>query len=210
MVYNAGQSCVARSRLLVHRPQLPRVEAVLKQCLEPVTLGPGVEDPDMGPLINGKQWNLVTQACRTAEAQGARVAHRGQVPSRLAPGRFLPPTVFSDVVPAMDIARQEVFGPVIAVMPYDTEEEGIALANDTEYGLAAELWAGSPAKAHGVAQRLNASHITINGSGGFGIEVPFGGIGRSGYGREGGEEGLLQYTRVKSVYLGIDKGEPRS
>jgi len=121
----------------------------------------------------------------------------------------LPPTVFG-VDPSAPLAHDEVFGPVLALIAYDTEEEGIAIANDTEYGLAAELWSGNPAKAHGTARRINASHITINGSGGFGIEVPFGGIGRSGYGREGGEEGLLQYTRVKSVYMGIDLGEEHS
>jgi acyl-CoA reductase-like NAD-dependent aldehyde dehydrogenase len=209
LVYNAGQSCVARSRFIIHRSQVKKAEQVLQDALAKTTLGHGIDDPDMGPLINGKQWTMVNQACIDAETRGARVVFRGDVPKTLLPGRFLPPTVFG-VSPTMDLARDEVFGPVLALIPYDTEEEGIAIANDTEYGLAAELWSGSPAKAHGVARRINASHITINGSGGFGIEVPFGGIGRSGYGREGGEEGLLQYTRVKSVYMSIDLGEQHS
>ncbi len=125
------------------------------------------------------------------------------MPPSLSRGHFVRPTVFSDVTPSMPLARDEVFGPVLAVIPYDDEEEGIRIANDTQYGLAAELWTASPAKAHATVRRLNASHITLNSSGGFGIEVPFGGIGHSGYGREGGEEGLWQYTRVKSVYMSI-------
>jgi len=203
LIYNAGQSCVARSRLIVPRRGLAEAEAILKSVLQDVTLGHCLDNPAMGPLINRPQKEKVLAGIAEAQGAGARMVVGGPVPPSLSRGHFVRPTVFSDVTPSMTLAREEVFGPVLAVIPYDDEEEGIRIANDTEYGLAAELWTASPAKAHATVKRLNASHITLNSSGGFGIEVPFGGIGRSGYGREGGEEGLWQYTRVKSVYMNI-------
>jgi len=203
LIYNAGQSCVARSRLIVPRRGLAEAEAILRSVLENVPMGHCLTDPAMGPLINAAQKAKVAVSVDEAHKAGARLVVGGPVSGPLTRGNFVRPTVFSDVTPGMALARQEVFGPVLAVLPYDEEEEGIRLANDTEYGLAAELWTASPAKAHATVRRLNASHITLNSSGGFGIEVPFGGIGRSGYGREGGEEGLWQYTRVKSVYMDI-------
>lgn len=203
LIYNAGQSCVARSRLIVPRKGLAETEGILRSMLSGVKLGHSLSNPAMGPLINRVQKEKVESSIGEAQDAGARLVVGGPVPEGLSQGHFVRPTVFSDVTPAMALARQEVFGPVLAILPYDEEEEGIRLANDTEYGLAAELWTAIPAKAHAVARRLNASHITINSSGGFGIEVPFGGVGKSGYGREGGEEGLWQYTRVKSVYMDI-------
>ncbi len=206
LVYNAGQSCVARSRLIIPRSRLAEVVDVIQKRLAGVTLGHCLSGADMGPLINRKQLDKVLAYIEAGKREGADMVVGGPLPEdpKLARGHFVRPTVFADVDEGSALAREEIFGPVLAIVCYDGDgSDGIRIANDTEFGLAAELWTADPAKAHGAARRINASHITINGSGGFGIEVPFGGIGKSGFGREGGLEGLLQYTRVKSVYMGI-------
>lgn len=206
IVYNAGQSCVARSRLVLPRRALDTALEAISRRLKGVRLGHCSAEPDMGPIINGKQRDKVFAAIEAGRRSGAVLAVGGAVPDspELARGHFVPPTVFADVPEDSALAREEIFGPVLSVVCYDGDAaDGIRIANDTNYGLAAELWSADPATALGAAEALNASHVTINGSGGFGIEVPFGGIGRSGYGREGGLEGLLQYTRVKSVYMGV-------
>ena len=205
LIYNAGQSCVARSRFIIPRQHLTEVESIMHEVLDQVPMGHSQDNPAMGPIINRAQLEKVQSYIATALAEGGRLVVGGPLPAGLPAGHFVRPHVFADLDETMTIVREEVFGPVLAIQTYGEEEEGIRLANNTPYGLAAELWAATPARAHGVARRLNASHITINSSGGFGIEVPFGGIGQSGYGREGGEEGLWQYTRTKSVYMDIEE-----
>lgn len=203
MVYNAGQSCMAKSRLIVPRDQMAAATEFCRQSMTGIKMGYSQDDPEMGPLINRKQLERVKLYVEQAVAEGAELVCGGKEldDEALKGGCFFEPTLFTNVSNSMTIAREEVFGPVLCIIPYDDEEEGLAIANDTEYGLSAMLWSGDLAQAHNVAGRMNASHITINGGGGYGIEVPFGGIGKSGFGREGGLEGLYQYTRVKSVWI---------
>ena len=103
----------------------------------------------------------------------------------------------------MRVVEEEIFGPVISLLPFDTEEEAIQLANASQYGLSAEIWTRDLSRAHRVAAQLDVSHVTINGGGGFGIEAPFGGVKQSGFGREGGWESITQYSRVKNVWVNL-------
>lgn len=202
-IYNAGQSCAAKTRLIVHRDRADDAISAFRAEVAAIRIGHGLLDLDMGPLISREQQRNVLAWIARGERDGARIVCGGSAPhdSGLEDGCFILPTLFDRVDNRMDIAQNEIFGPVVCLITYTDETEAIAIANATEYGLAAELWTADPGRAHAVAAMINASHITINSKGGMGIEVPFGGIGRSGYGREGGVEGLLQYTRVKSVWM---------
>ena len=116
------------------------------------------------------------------------------------------PTVFADCHNRMRIVREEIFGPVIAVIPVDSLDEAVALANDNSFGLSSEIWTSDLSTAHWVASRLDVGHVTINGSAAFGFEVPFGGVKLSGLGREGGPEAILAYTRLKNVWVKLNRG----
>ena len=205
LIHNSGQSCGLRSRLIIPRSSLPRALAVLRNTLQGVRLGHCLSKPQMGPLISFGQRKEVLAALERGKQEGATWEFGGEIPAdeALVTGSYLTPAVFSGVTPAMSLAQQEVFGPVLAILCYPDgdEEAGLSLANDSVYGLSAELWTSDPGRAVAFARRLEASHVTINGSGGFGLEVPFGGVGQSGFGREGGIESLLAYTRVKSLFL---------
>ncbi|MEI8093793.1 MAG: aldehyde dehydrogenase family protein [Spirochaetales bacterium] len=205
IIHNSGQSCGCRSRLIVPASQLAAVTKVVKEIFRQVALGHSHSGARMGPLVNFRQREEVLAAIARGKNEGARLEFGGEVPvdASLAKGSFLTPAVFTGVETHMSLAQQEIFGPVLAILTYPDgdEEAALALANDTVYGLSAELWTQDPGKAIAFARRLNSSHVTVNGSGGFGIEVPFGGIGFSGFGREGGIESLLAYTRVKSLFL---------
>ncbi len=202
IIQNAGQTCSAGSRLLVQRGVRDEwVERVAARMRE-VKMGPGLEDPDLGPVISEGQLKRVMGYLDVAKQEGAEVVVGGARPtdSRLARGYFVQPTVVDRVKPEMRIAREEVFGPVLAVLPFDEVEEAAALANATEYGLVAAIWTRDISKAHRLAHRLKVGQVYINtyGAGG-GVELPFGGYKKSGFGREKGLEALLTYTQVKNV-----------
>jgi len=205
LIHNSGQSCGLRSRLIIPESALPRVLKVLKEILGKVRLGHSLSKPQMGPLVNQNQRKEVLAAIAKAQAEGAYLEFGGEIATEgaLAKGCFLTPAVFTGVKPSMWLAQEEVFGPVLAVLTYPDgdEEQALAMANDSVYGLSAEVWTADPGRAIAFSRRMNSSHVTVNGSGGFGLEVPFGGVGRSGFGREGGIESLLAYTRVKSLFL---------
>lgn len=201
IVQNAGQTCTAGSRVLVHESVHDEVVARIHERFEAVGMGPGPADPDLGPLINAKQRDRVAAMVGRAKAD-AELVTGGDAPD--GAGFFFPPTLFDRVPVDSEIGQQEVFGPVLAVSTFRTDDEAVELANATEYGLVAALWTGSVGRAHRLAADIDAGQVFVNtyGAGG-GIELPLGGTKRSGYGREKGVEGLLGYTRTKTVVVGL-------
>ncbi|MEO3427440.1 aldehyde dehydrogenase family protein [Pelagibius sp. CAU 1746] len=196
--HHAGQICSAGSRLIVHRSVHDDFVARFKAEAAARSVGPGSEGCDMGPLISAKQLERVEALCRAGLDEGATLAAGG---SRLAdrPGHFMKPTIFTDVRPRMRIAQEEFFGPVAVVIPFDTPEEAVAIANGTDYGLAAGVYTRSLRLAHWTADRLVAGQVYVNEWWAGGVETPFGGTKRSGYGREKGQEALLGYVQTKNV-----------
>ena len=196
--YNTGQSCDAPTRMLVEHSCYDAAVEIAAATGRAQHVGdPAVEGDHIGPLFDQIQYDRVQAMIQVGIDEGARLLVGGLgKPEGFEDGWFVRPTIFADVTPEMRIAREEIFGPVLVMMPFDTEEEGIRMANDTEYGLAAYLQTGDPTRADRVANRLRAGGIHINGrNAGYGS--PFGGYKRSGNGREGGLFGLEDYQEVK-------------
>lgn len=206
LAHNTGQSCGARSRIFVHKEHYKQVVSLMQAAMASIQLGYGLDDPDMGPLVSQKQLERVSGYIRSGCEEGAELLYGGQHPESgpLKNGFFIQPALFGRAKPGMKIVEEEIFGPVTALIAYDCEEEAVAMANDSAYGLGAELWTCDLARAHRVAAQLDVSHVTINGSGGFGVELPFGGVKQSGFGREGGWDSIVQYTRIKQVWVQLD------
>ena len=201
----AGQSCVAGSRLLIERSVFEQVTSRLARAAEQIAVGlPSDEATRMGPLQNRRQFEQVTRMIEAAEAAGARVLTGGKRPEGLpdeAHGYFIAPTVLVDVTPDMEIAQQEVFGPVLIAMAFDGEAEAIQLANETRFGLAGAVWSQDVARAHRVAGQLRAGTVWINSYKAISVMSPFGGFGDSGFGRSSGLDGLREYTVPQSVWV---------
>jgi aldehyde dehydrogenase (NAD+) len=206
ILQNAGQTCSAGSRLLVHAAVHGEVVTRLADTLRGVRIGPGLEDPDLGPLINAKQQARVEGMVGRAADAGAKVLagpHEVDVPDS---GFFFPPAVVDMADPASEIAREEVFGPVVAATTFESREEAIALANGTDYGLIAAVWTKDLDTAHVMVEEIQAGQVYVNtyGAGG-GVEYPFGGFKKSGYGREKGFEALDAFCQTKSVVLKLSR-----
>ncbi|MDN7132114.1 aldehyde dehydrogenase family protein [Halomonas sp. MC140] len=201
----AGQSCVAGSRLLIERSVFEQVTTRLARAAEQIEVGlPSEEATRMGPLQNRRQFDQVIQMIDAAVAAGARLLTGGKRPASLpdeAQGYFIAPTVLVDVTPDMEIAQQEVFGPVLVAMAFDDEAEAIRLANETRFGLAGAVWSQDVARAHRVAGQLRAGTVWINSYKAISVMSPFGGFGDSGFGRSSGLEGLREYTVPQSVWV---------
>lgn len=200
--FNAGQVCSAMSRLLVHRSLYEEVVADVVAMAENLAVGLGQDNPDLTPVISAGQLQGIEAMCRRAEEEGAVVATGGEALSGMR-GHFMAPTVFRDVTPQMQIAQAEVFGPVLAVIAFDSEEEAIAIANGTEFGLVAGVFTQDLNRALRCARRLRAGQVFINEWYAGGIETPFGGVGLSGFGREKGQEALYSYVRTKNLAVRI-------
>src|SRR5690606_25932368 len=170
-----------------------------------LSIGPGIEGKDLGPLISAGQLDKVEGYCLGAEQQGATAVIGGRRIDGMR-GHFMQPTVFTGVTPEMTIAREEVFGPVLAVQPFDEADEAIQLANGTEYGLCAGVYTKDLRTAHWAAERLVAGQVFVNEWFAGGVETPFGGTKRSGYGREKGQEALLNYVQTKNVGIRLEAG----
>src|SRR5215211_5580351 len=192
---NAGQDCCARSRILVERSALDRFMDALEGAVEAVRVGdPLDEDTAMGPLISAQRREEVGSFL----AGDAPVAIRGSAPD--GPGFWFAPTVLCPVDPGARAAREEIFGPVACVIPFRDEEEAVALANDTIYGLSGSIWTRDGAKALRIARAIETGVLSINSNTSVRVSTPFGGFKQSGYGRELGPHALYAYTEVKSVY----------
>ncbi|MGW3286919.1 aldehyde dehydrogenase family protein [Streptomyces sp. NPDC001002] len=199
---HSGQMCTAGSRLLVQRSVLKEFLERLVPAVEALRIGPGLSgEINIGPLVSQEQFDRVTGYVELGRAEGAQVAVGGEpLPG---PGWFVPPTVFTEVTPDMRIAREEIFGPVAAVLPFDTEEEAITLANDSDYGLAAGVWTTSLSRAHRTASALAAGTVWVNTYNEFDPAVAFGGIKQSGLGRDLGDAAVDGFTELKSVTIAL-------
>jgi aldehyde dehydrogenase (NAD+) len=197
---NSGQSCNAPTRMLVPASRLAEVEAIAKKAAQAVTVGdPTSNEIEVGPVVSKIQFERVEDFISKGIAEGAKLVIGGEGrPEGLSKGYYVRPTIFSNVNNNMLIAREEIFGPVLAILPYQTEEEAIRIANDTPYGLQAYVWSSDLARANRVGRRIRAGRITINGSAGD-MKTPFGGFKKSGNGREWGEHGLRDFLEVKAV-----------
>lgn len=201
MYNNTGQSCNAPSRMLVPRARLAEAEAIAKQVTESkVKLGnPEDEATTMGPVVSEVQFNKIQGLIEQGIAEGAKLVVGGPGrPEGIDRGYFVRPTVFSEVNNDMTIAREEIFGPVLVMIPYDSEDEAIRIANDTPYGLAGYVQSENIDHARRVAARIRAGNIHINGASG-GYDVPFGGYKQSGNGREWGAHGFTDFLEIKAV-----------
>jgi aldehyde dehydrogenase (NAD+)/betaine-aldehyde dehydrogenase len=208
VIQNAGQTCSAGSRLLVQQSVHDQVVDELAGRFRKVSLGPGPADPDMGPLISAAQLERVSRYVDLGKREARLLAGGGRPhDSALSSGFFFMPTVFDDVPPPAVIAREEIFGPVVCVTPFGDLDEAAELANGTDFGLVAAVWTRNVNTAHVMAREIQAGQVFVNTYGASGgPEMPFGGVKRSGHGREKGFEGLVEYTRVKTVAMKIDPG----
>lgn len=197
---NSGQTCSALTRMIVPRSRLSEVEDLAVQAAESFTPGDPFDPATrIGPLVSAIQRERVRDYIRSGIDEGAKLLTGGvEPPDGLEKGFFVRPTVFSEVKPDMRIAREEIFGPVLSILAYEDEDEAVAIANDTAYGLAGAVWAADQAHAEKVARRLRTGQVDLNG-GGFNPLAPFGGYKQSGFGRELGRFGLEEYLEVKSL-----------
>jgi aldehyde dehydrogenase (NAD+) len=201
---NSGQSCNAPTRMLVPKAKLAEVEAIARRVAESVITGdPASDKTTLGPLVSKVQFERVEGFIAKGIAEGAKVVIGGSGrPDGLAKGYFVKPTIFSNVRNDMTIAREEIFGPVLCILPYDSEEQAVQIANDTPYGLAAYVWSQDNMRARRVGGQIRAGQVTLNGASGT-MNTPFGGFKMSGNGREYGEFGLRDFLEVKAV-IGVD------
>jgi acyl-CoA reductase-like NAD-dependent aldehyde dehydrogenase len=199
---NSGQTCSALTRMLVPRARLAEAEAIAGAAASAAKLGdPFDPETNLGPMVSAAHRERVRDYIRKGVEDGAKLVVGGPEPVEgLERGWFVAPTVFSDVTPEMTIAQEEIFGPVLAIIPYDSEEDAIRIANGTMYGLAGGVWSGDPERAERVARRLRTGQVEING-GVFNPLAPFGGYKQSGNGRELGPHGLVEFTEVKALQL---------
>jgi aldehyde dehydrogenase (NAD+) len=200
---NSGQTCSALTRMLVPRDRLEQAERIAAVVAdEAFTPGdPLVEGSALGPLVSSAQLERVRGYIERGMAEGARLVTGGaEAPQGLERGFFVRPTVFSDVTTEMTIAQEEIFGPVLAIMPYDDEDDAVRIANDTVYGLAGGVWSADEERAKRVAARIRTGQVEING-GAYNPVAPFGGVKQSGHGRELGRYGLEEFLVAKSLQL---------
>ena len=196
---NAGQDCCARSRLLVHKPVLERFMALLERAVTSVVVGdPRDEATQMGPLITEAHRRRVEGYL----GDGTPVAFRGQAPE--GPGWWMAPTVLGPVAPSDRVAQEEIFGPVVAVIPFDDEADAIAIANDSSFGLSGSIWTENVGRALRVARGIEAGNLSVNSHSSVRYWTPFGGFKQSGLGRELGPDAPEAFTETKNVFISTE------
>jgi betaine-aldehyde dehydrogenase len=203
---NCGQDCCARSRILVERSAHERVVELFADATRNVKVGDPADDAtEVGPLVSAKQRDRVKDYIEIGQGEGATIVVGGTPPEdpALTDGAYLMPTVFDGVDNDMRIAREEIFGPVVSVIPFDTEEEALRLANATPYGLSGSIWSRDIGKAMRAARALQSGVISVNSNSSVHTEAPFGGYKMSGIGRELGMAALDLYTETKNVFIDI-------
>jgi aldehyde dehydrogenase (NAD+) len=198
---NTGQSCNAPTRMLVPRDRIEEAAAIAKATAEATVVGdPGDEATQVGPLASAQQWDKVQALIQAGIDEGGTLVTGGMGrPEGLGKGYYVKPTVFSNVNNAMTIAREEIFGPVLSIIPYDDDDEAIRIANETPYGLSGYVSSSNIERARRVAARLRTGMVHINGAP-LDSMAPFGGYKQSGNGREWGPRGIDEFLEVKSVY----------
>jgi acyl-CoA reductase-like NAD-dependent aldehyde dehydrogenase len=200
----SGQACLKGSRLIVQSAVYGEVVELCKTLAEDITVGdPVLETTVMGPVVNAAQCDAIMGFINRARKNNAgRLISGGErLGGNLAKGYFIAPTIFAEVDNSTEIAQSEVFGPVLTITRFDTDEEAVRIANDSEYGLAGYIYTNDLKRAHRVAAAINAGNIWINRFTGVPASVPFGGIKHSGFGRVGGIEGIREFTRPKNVSI---------
>ena len=196
---NSGQTCSAWTRMVVPRSRYQEALDLAKAAISSLKVGDPLDSTSrLGPLISATQRERVEGYIAKGKQEGARVVLGGGRPAGLDRGYYVEPTIFADVHSKMSIAQEEIFGPVLSVIPYDTEEEAVQIANDTIYGLAGGVWSGDPERAMRVARRMRTGQVDVNG-GKYNTLAPFGGYKQSGIGRELGMFGLEEFFQVKSI-----------
>ena len=196
---NSGQSCNAPTRMLVPAKKMDEVIVIAREAAESITVGDPNGNAKMGPVVSEVQWNKIQTLIKKGIDEGATLVTGGVGrPEGLDKGYYVKPTVFANVTNDMSIAKEEIFGPVISILGYDTVDEAVDVGNDTEYGLAAYISGTDPAKIRAVASRLRAGQVSINGAGGD-LMAPFGGYKMSGNGREWGDHGFAEFLETKAV-----------
>ncbi len=198
-IQNAGQTCSAASRILVHRARFAEVVDRMAARYATLRVGPALADLDVGPVISARQREIIQGML--ALAPEGRIVARGQIVAD-APvgGHYVAPTLIADIDPAHRLAQDEIFGPAQVVIPFDDEDHAVAIANGTAYGLVAGVWTENGARQMRLAKRLRAGQVFLNNYGaGGGVELPFGGVGKSGHGREKGFEALYGFSVLKTV-----------
>jgi acyl-CoA reductase-like NAD-dependent aldehyde dehydrogenase len=206
--FNTGQCCVSGSRLIVERSVAESFAQMVQDKFAKVRVGdPLDEATQIGAITTDAQNSTIMSYIEKGKAEGARLITGGEQLD-FGRGQYIAPTLFGDVTRGMAIAREEIFGPVLTIMPFDTVDEAIAIANDTEYGLAASVWTKNIDKALMVTRRVQAGRFWVNTTLAGGPELPLGGFKQSGWGREAGMYGVEEYTQIKSVHIEIGKRSP--
>ena len=203
----SGQTCIQGSRAVVHRSIYDQFVEQLSAKVADIRIGDPTEfDTQMGPVVSKPSYDRILNYVKGARDEGARVAHGGKHPegSQFANGYFIEPTVLADVRPRMKVAQEEIFGPVVCVIPFDTEEEAVAIANDIPYGLGCSIWTRDVARAHRVAGEVEAGIVWINDHHRLHPGIPWGGFKDSGYGREGSFDFINEYTAPKYVCVRVE------